>query len=143
MDLFERIVSARGRLLRVEQYADPAKRGTKVVPGLLMTFDVGHILIWGNTEPATLQLEHIPNPEEVPSRLVKLDEKEPWWRILGSPLTAVQSLENKTVYRLQFRESDRSPRTISLTLQGDRIRIGMEKAAIEPANERSKRHKTK
>lgn len=142
MNLFERIVSARGRLLRVEQYEDSEKKGAKVVPGLLMTFDVAHILIWGNAEDATLQLEHIPNPDEAPSRLMRLDEKEPWWRILGSPLTAVQSLDKKTVFRLQFRENDRSPRTISLTLEGDRIRIGMENASIEPANERSKSCKT-
>jgi len=142
MDLFERVISARGRLLRVEQYADPEKRGAKVVPGLLMTFDVGHILIWGDAKATMLQLEQIPNPDEVPNRLIRLDEKEPWWRILGSPLTAVQSLDEKTLYRLQFRESDRSPRTISLTLEGDRIRIGVEKAAIEPMNAALKSRKT-
>ncbi len=134
MDLFERVVSAHGRLLRVEQYADPAKRDSRLVPGLLMTFDVGRILVWGSAKAAKLLLEHIPNPDELPSRLVRLDEKEPWWRILGSPLAAVQSTDDKPGYRLQFRENDRNPRTVSLTLEGDRIRIGLEKASIESPN---------
>jgi len=132
MNLFERVVSARGRLLRVERYADSEKRNSNLVPGLLMTFDVGRILIWGGAKTSKLQLEPISNSEDAPSRLVRLDEKEPWWRVLGSPLVAVQSIDEKPGFRLQFRQSDRSPRTISLTLDGNRIRIEMKKASIEP-----------
>ena len=142
MDLFERVVSERGRLLRVERYADHIKVDSSLVSALLLTFDVGRILVWGSAKTAKLVLEHIQNPENIPRQLVKLDEKEPWWRIMGSPLAAVRSFDENPGYQLQFRENDRNPRIVSLALEGDRIRIGTKKASIKPRNNRKTPNKT-
>jgi peptide-methionine (R)-S-oxide reductase len=91
IELFERAAEARGRFLRAEQLqaaggASDPQRG----PGFLLTFDVGRILVAADPGNQSLLLRQVKNPEEVASiRLTELGEEEPWWRIVGDPLTAV------------------------------------------------------
>jgi hypothetical protein len=128
MELLIRVAEAGGQLLRVERYPDKSTRKRNLVPALLLTFDVGMVLVWGNAEEERLELEHIRDPEDAPRDLTRLDEQEPWWRIIGSPLTAVEAVGRKRRgFRLRFRPDDRNPRFIRLTPKQGSVRVRMEK----------------
>ncbi len=139
MELLRRVSEADGQLLRVERYAGMAEsnaagqstRGSHhgLVPGLLLTFDVGRVLVWANPGQRRLECEHIRDVEDVPKELVCLDEEEPWWRVLGSPLARVVADGESPAYRLQFRRDERNPRFIWLIQRGDCVRIRMETPA--------------
>ncbi len=110
---------------------------------LVLTFDIGRILIAtegatdgstedaregardGSTAGSTLTVRHVLERAALPPGLISLQEEEPWWRLLGHPLTAVwpgdvewgtgaRSLGPSTVLKLRFREESENPRVITL-----------------------------
>ena len=130
LEVFERAVEARGRLLRVE--AD--RVGTKLQQ-LLLTFDVGRIEI----QPSEEGLAVIPIEDRaaLPTELVPLDEEEPRWRVLGQPLTAAWPGGTEVAagaraggplfaLKLRFREAAENPRIVTLEAAGKVIRISLE-----------------
>ncbi|MBN1654467.1 MAG: hypothetical protein JXA30_11915 [Deltaproteobacteria bacterium] len=142
MDLLEQVASLGGRLLRVERYAEAKKREAGTVPALLLTFDVGRILIWASAAKRELVLEMIADREELPSGLIKLDEEEPWWRVLGSPLAAARAEDDRRGYRLQFRQDNHNPRHLSLTVNGDTIQVRIKKPSTGCSAKTRKSFKT-
>lgn len=125
LTLFERAAEARGQLLRAEAegpVASPVR--------LLLTFDVGRILV----EPRAVgfvasQLE-ISVP--APSGLRALDEEEPWWRLLGHPLTGVSLASPEDAASpdvggllLRFRELDANPVTLRLIPGTGSVSVGV------------------
>ena len=81
LQVFERAVEAKGRLLRIEgDRTGPTPRQ------LVLTFDVGRISIRPTDDGLSTSL--IEDRAVMPGDLVPLDEEEPWWRLLGQPLTA-------------------------------------------------------
>ncbi len=141
IELFERAAEARGRFLRAEQLqaaggASDPQRG----PGFLLTFDVGRILVAADPGNQSLLLRQVKNPEEVASiRLTELGEEEPWWRIVGDPLTAVWPVHRGAgasggmgaprELRLQFRESAESPRVVVLGFDAGAVRVFEQKSS--------------
>ena len=114
-----RAADARGQLLRCE--ADrPGPNATQ----LLLTFDVGRILV----EPFVggLSVRSLEDPNEGPSNLRVLDEEEPWWRLLGNPLTAVLPMTDGSGFGLRFREEDANPRVVRLVSQATAIGVSLE-----------------
>jgi len=123
MELLERVAEAKGRLLRVQCYRERAGKAPRLVSGLLLTFDVGRILVWA--DPAQngeggLSYMHVEDTEDLSAGLVELDEREPWWRVLGSPLFRVRRKTGPGGVCLQFRASDSNPRFIDI-VQKDRL----------------------
>jgi hypothetical protein len=118
MDLFERVAEVGGQLLRVDR-AEPAGIGGS---GLLLTFDVGRLLVRADPVERHLVVEVAESREDLPGELLPANEEEPWWRVLGSPLVRVTPLSEGTPLtqglRLQFRADDDAPRIIALSSRG-------------------------
>jgi hypothetical protein len=155
MELLRRVAEAKGRLLRVQCYRDRGtgkkrgkggKGGGSTVTGLLLTFDIGRVLVWADPEQvghrpaptaepavkessaqeselAELSFMHVEYTEDLHGGLVELDEEEPWWRVLGSPLIRVRARRDPAGVCLQFRDDEHNPRIVELTRQGRLIGI--------------------
>ena len=128
--IFERAVEARGKLLRAE-----ADRAGAVVGVLALTFDVGRIVIRPADEG--LEAQALAGREELPDGLGGIDEEDPWWRILGQPITAAwpggveegvgaTGLGSLMVLKMRFREESENPRTVVLEAAGKGIRVKLE-----------------
>jgi len=130
LTILERAVEARGRILRIE-----ADR-TGATPELLaLTFDVGLVLI--RPEEEGLAIDHVEAPSAMPKGLVALDEAEPWWRLMGQPITAAwpggveegvgaRGLGALMVLKLRFREESENPRIVCLEAAGRAVRVSLE-----------------
>lgn len=131
--LFERAAGGGGQLLRVERLPDGAGRkgaGREGAEGAgeaeregvgrawLFTFDVGRILV--TAEGGALRGDHLVSAEDVPSGLVDASEDEPWWRLLGNPLTRVGP-ESPDGLDLQFRHDDANPRRVHLGIESGHV----------------------
>lgn len=108
IELFERASEARARLLRAERLG----------LGVVLTFDVGLITL----EPEAaggVAIAHPESREEITGTLEPLDEEEPWWRLLGSPLTEARwaGAEQREL-RLRFNEATETPRWVVIASQG-------------------------
>jgi hypothetical protein len=130
LQVFERSVEARGRLLRVE-----ADRSGALPRLLVLTFDVGRVLLRPTDDG--LSAVTVEERGELPSGLEPLEEEEPWWRVLGQPLTAArpggteeaegaQGSGPLLVLKLRFREESENPRIVSLESAGSAIRVLLE-----------------
>lgn len=131
LEIFEKAVASGGRLLRVEGDRAGPKLGL-----LVLTFDIGRILVAadGAADGATLTVRHVLERAALPPGLVSLQEEEPWWRLLGHPLTAVwpgdvewgtgaRSLGPSTILKLRFREESENPRVITLAAVGGVVAV--------------------
>lgn len=132
LDIFERAVAARGRLLRVE--ADPAGPHPRL---LALTFDIGRIVL--RPEAEEIRAEAVPDRALLPPGLVPLDDEDPWWRLLGHPITAVWPVGDDATgpvamapalraVKLRFRESDANPRIVAVTAAGVALRVTLEES---------------
>ena len=130
LKIFERAVEARGRLLRVE-----ADRSGATPRQLALTFDVGRILVRPTADGLSAML--VEERGELPSSLEPLDEEEPWWRLIGQPLTAAwpgaaeetlgtEGLGAMSVLKLRFREEAENPLIVVLVSAGDAVRVDLE-----------------
>jgi len=130
LQIFERSVDARGRLLRVE-----ADRTGLTPRQLVLTFDVGRVLLRPTDDGLSAAI--VEEREALPPGVESIDEEEPWWRVLGQPLTAAWpggSDETEgargsgplLVLKLRFREESENPRIVSLESAGSAIRVAVE-----------------
>jgi hypothetical protein len=134
LEIFERAVESRGRLLRCE--AD--RSGT--TPGVLvLTFDVGRIVIRPAEEG--LFVEHAADTSALPDGLETADDEEPWWRLLGQSITAAwpggveegvgaRGLGSLMVLKLRFREESDNPRIVRLEAAGRTLRVSLEEILV-------------
>jgi len=130
--ILERAAEARGKILRAE-----GDRAGASVGLLMLTFDVGRIVIAPGDEG--LEVAAIDAGGEVPDGLGALEEEEPWWRLLGQPLTAAwpggveegvgaSGLGSLMVLKLRFREENENPRVVRLEATGSAIRVSPDDA---------------
>lgn len=130
LEILERVAEARGKILRAE-----ADRAGGSVGVLALTFDVGRIVI----APADdgLEIEGVEARDSLPDGVGSLDEEEPWWRLLGHPLTAAwpggveegvgaSGLGKLMVVKMRFREENENPRVVQLEATGSAIRISLD-----------------
>ena len=132
IEILERAVEARGRILRFE-----ADR-TGMVPGVLvLTFDVGRIVVRPGDDG--LLVEQVADAGMLPGGLEEVGDEEPWWRLVGQPITAVwpggveegvgaRGLGSLMVLKLRFREESDNPRTVRLEATGRTMRVSLEDA---------------
>ena len=125
-----RAADARGKILRAE-----GDRGGATLGVLALTFDVGRVVI--TSQDDGLAISSATEREELPAAIGGLEEEEPWWRLLGAPLSSAwpggvedgvgaQGLGNLMVLKLRFREEDDNPRVVQLESTGNSIRVTME-----------------
>jgi len=133
VEVFERAASARGRILRVE-----ADRVDALPRILALTFDIGRIVVRPRGE--VLEIEPVAEREALPAGLLPLDEEDPWWRVLGQPVTAawpvdgggetgaVRTASALRALKLRFREPDQNPRIVAIAVAGPALRVTLEGA---------------
>ena len=113
MELLERAAEAASPLLRVEQ---ALAAGGPELAGLLLTFDVGRIFLASDLSGKQVREQQVVSREDFPGALEIADEEDPWWRILGNPLTRVRGLQvgNGSGIALQFRTDGDNPRLVAI-----------------------------
>ena len=124
VDLLERVVNGGGVLLRVEARIS---RGGGTASALLLTFDVGRLFL--SVEPGSGELSSaaLEKAEDGPEGLVDACEEEPWWRVLGSPLSGVVAeAPGRAAIRLQFRSADQQPKFVTLRARGASLQAVLE-----------------
>ena len=129
-EFLERAAEARGKILRAE-----ADRAGASVGLLALTFDVGRMVIAPTDEGLVVQ--PLESREQLPEGLGSLDEEDPWWRLLGQPITAAwpgggeegvgaQGLGSLMILKLRFREENENPRVVRFEATGNAIRISLD-----------------
>jgi hypothetical protein len=137
IELFERAAEARGRILRVEQLVPEGGVSNPACgAGYLLTFDIGHILVAPDAATGGLQLTHVEQRGDLRGALLPLEEEEPWWRVVGNPITrawpatadagAAASGGESSGVRIQFREDEENPKVISFRFEGGAVRVTTE-----------------
>ncbi len=130
LEIFERAVEAGGKLLRAE-----ARPGGGMPETLVLTFDVGRMVIRPGDDG--LSIEHVEDSDSLPDGLEAIDEEDPWWRLLGQPVTAAwpggveegvgaRGLGSLMVLKLRFRNETDNPRVICLEAAGASVRASLE-----------------
>jgi hypothetical protein len=115
MKVFERAAEAGGQLLRVDRLTSPGDGKTPVA--MLLTFDVGRILLSADPDHDRLDAAAIPEAESVPGGLEDASEDEPWWRLLGCALVEAEAATPDRL-RLAFRLSGGRVRTVIFERRG-------------------------
>lgn len=125
IDVLERAAKAKGRILRIE-----ADRLAALPRILALTFDIGRVLV--QPEGEKLAIEAVVDRDALPAGLVSFEEEEPWWRVLGQPMTAVwpmpadEAAAGSRAVKLRFREADQNPRIVGITVAGPALRVTLE-----------------
>ena len=132
LEIFERIAEAGGRILRAEaEGADPTSEV------FALTFDVGRVTVRSGDEG--LMISQTTEREELPGDLMDRGEEEPWWRLLGQPVTAAwpggvedgvgaRGLHSLMVLKMRFREESDNPRILCLEAAGRSVRVSVEES---------------
>ncbi|MCP5043945.1 MAG: hypothetical protein GY944_23195 [bacterium] len=127
MERLTRVVEAGGRLLKAERVAGG---GQALAAGFLLTFDVGRLLLEVDPAAGKIHSVYLEGANEVPGDLEVASEDEPWWRLMGSPLTRVWAGEiGAQGLRLQFRADDDTPRIVALIPSGSEVQLSLEPIA--------------
>lgn len=129
MELLERAATAASPLLRTEQASAP---GNSDPFALLLTFDLGRILVSPGGPDGGVREELVSNPEELPLSFEQVDEEEPWWRVVGNPLTRVRELrvgESRGIV-LQFRTDGDNPRLVAILPEAEGLRVHLQGSPV-------------
>lgn len=130
LEILERAAAARGKLLRAE-----GDRAGSILGALVLTFEVGRVVMTSADDG--IQTAAVAERDALPGDLGGLEEEEPWWRLLGQPITAAwpggveegvgaRGLGSLMVLKLRFREEEENPRVVLLESTGNSIRASME-----------------
>ena len=122
MELLEKVAGAGGQLLRVEV------QGRGEISALILTFDVGRVLVEVDSASGLLLERHLEPGDSIQAASVQ--EEEPWWRVLGSPLSRVLDIDpggGSVGVALQFRPDGDNPRRIALLAGGSGLVVQLQK----------------
>jgi len=128
IELLERAIQGGGQLLRAET-ASGGGPSPVLSPGvLLLTFDLGRIVVSAEPSTRTLAIEYVETGESAPSGLHDASEDEPWWRLLGNPIARVwlAGSDHPGAVCIQFRADDQSPRILTLAPVGSEVEVRLE-----------------
>jgi len=129
MERLQKLADARSPLLKVERQGEDAGGPA---PGFLLTFEAGRLLIRVETASGEVHSIHLESSEGLPQGLHDAGEDEPWWRLIGSPITRAWLADPSSRLgglRLQFREDDQNPRIVGLAPDGQSVRAWLDPAS--------------
>jgi hypothetical protein len=126
VEVLERAANAGAHLLKVELRSEDSNLAR--LAALLLTFDVGRILVRSDPQEAELSIVFIESGAPLPAGLSDGQEEEPWWRVLGSPLTRAWAVKGELAgtVGLQFRADDSAPRIVTLQARGASVSVQLE-----------------
>ena len=102
------------------------------ISALILTFDVGRVLLRANPASGSLDEEYVEARESAPTHWVNADDREPWWRVLGNPLSRVLEIaggSGSVGVALQFRQDGDNPRRIALLAHGTSLVVKLQPPA--------------
>ena len=114
-EILDRVAEAGGKLLRVTR--DPSAGGGGLSRRLVLTFDVGALAL--SSVGGALECLAVASGE---AAALDAGEEEPWWAVLGHPLTRVQA-QAGGAFLVQFRADEASPRLFLIEPSG--IAVGV------------------
>ena len=118
---------AEAKLLAVERL--PGVGGDEQLgAAFLLVFDAGRVLVAAEAETRSLCALHSEDKEDAPSGMISSIEEEPWWRVLGCPLSGVWDETEGAVLRLELRSEGAARRFITLTAEGEAVRCALAQA---------------
>jgi hypothetical protein len=120
VEILERAIQAQGRLLRVERAPLAGPAGARASSALRLTFDVGIVTVRPGEDESGLEVQVGPGAGPESPVFVSAVEEDPWWRVMGCPLTRVQAQAAGGV-RVQFRGDQENPRWLALLPRGGGI----------------------
>jgi len=126
IELFEHAAEAGAQLLEVDSSAESGNAA--LLSLLLLTFDVGRILVRPEPSRHDLSIEVVAAGAPLPPGLSSAREEEPWWRLVGHPLARVWVPEGalSSAVCLQFRADEQSPRIVTLEARGASLGVRLE-----------------
>jgi len=110
-EILQEVTPRQPRLLRAERrpLADPPSRSG----AWLLTFDAGRLFVQRHVGAPGLDVRFgIAAPEDA-GELVRADEDEPWWALMGQPLVRAWALAGEGL-ELQFRGDAENPKLVCL-----------------------------
>lgn len=113
-EVLKGIAEAGGTLLRVEREPAPGAGDASRSRRLRLIFDVGSIELHAESGGVAV------GANQADSGLARADEDEPWWTVIGSPLTRVAAQEDGGSL-VQFRADDASPKLFVLVAEGETV----------------------
>jgi hypothetical protein len=90
--------------------------GARASSALRLTFDVGVVTLRPGEEGRDFEVQLEGVPDAGSEVFVSASEEDPWWRVMGSPLTRVQARAAGGVW-VQFREDRENPRRFVVFLK--------------------------
>jgi hypothetical protein len=112
-----RLVERGARLLRVERGQGPPASP----PRLRLVFEVGAVVLEPDAAGEALRAREEPQPGAGGDAVVA-DEDDPWWTLLGHPLTRVATRDEGALL-VQFRPDDASPKILVLAPGPGAVRV--------------------
>ena len=116
MEVLENAAAARTPLLRVE---------TGPGESLMLTFEAGRVLVRAEPRVGELCAELIEPGDTTLRGTAILNEEEPWWRLIGSPLFCATAIEEGGGVALQFRADTDNPRVVEIVSKGAILHVGL------------------
>ena len=126
-ELFEQAADAGAQLLRVEKRVHAGDVDLHA-SALLLTFDVGRILVTAEPARNVLVATHVESAEASPAGLTDASEEEPWWRLLGAPLSAARETPDAMRIELRFAMGEGRSRAAILQLHAARVHASLQTA---------------
>jgi hypothetical protein len=109
----QRVIEAQGRLLQVERAPLPGPAGARASSALRLVFDVGVVVLRPKGEGGGLEVEIGYAAHAGSESFVSAGEEDPWWMVIGCPLTRVEDRPAGGV-RVQFRADHDNPRRLDV-----------------------------
>jgi hypothetical protein len=113
VEILERVIQAQGRLLRVERAPLAGPAGARASSALRLTFDVGIVTVRPDEDESGLEVQIGQGAGPESPVFISAVEEDPWWRVLGCPLTRAQARAAGGV-RVQFRGDQENPLRLAL-----------------------------
>jgi hypothetical protein len=129
----QEICAQRPRLLRAERLPPRAVRSVLRARLLLLSFDRLQLSVRPDVGTRSIELATGASLAGVLEDLIRADEEEPWWMLIGAPLVAAwrtpatDDVEGRV--DLQFREDGSNPKIVGLQLASGQIRISAQPKA--------------
>ena len=120
------LISQSATLLRVDAVpvAEASGRRSRA---LVLTFDVGPLIVEPSHDGSELRFAGLESGDVLDQGAASLNEEEPWWALLGCPLTRADEILESDGHRagleLQFRRDDENPRRVTLRLREDAVEV--------------------
>jgi hypothetical protein len=119
-EVLARVSAARGRLLRVERAPVPGPAAARASRVLRLTFDVGRVEV--SAAGGALEAAAVAADESAAPLPVDAQAEDPWWTVLGNPLTRVRPRRDGALV-LQFRADAAAPKRLLLAAEGGAVAV--------------------